>query len=270
MIDVQDLRKSYGPVAAVDGISFSIRPGEVVGLLGPNGAGKTTTMKILTGYLPATAGAATVAGFDVAEASLEVRRRVGYLPESNPLYEDLEVTEHLEYVGRLRGMTNVRGRIREVLAACGLTDMAGRIAGTLSRGYRQRLGFACAILHDPEILILDEPTSGLDPNQQREVRALIRELKQSKTVILSTHILSEVHEVCDRVLVIHHGRIAADGTAAELQQAHGSGGWSVRLELPEADKQAVAELAAARGWAVVESRPAGASLEEIFRKLTES
>ena len=213
MIEVSQLTKRYGPTLALDHVTFAIQPGEVVGLLGPNGAGKTTMLKLLTGYLPATEGSARVAHFDVLSQSLDVRRRIGYLPETNPLYEELAVYESLEWTARLRGLapTVYEAAIRNVCAACGLESVVGKDIAHLSKGYRQRVGLAQALLHDPEVLILDEPTSGLDPNQQDEVHALIQTMRQKKTVLLSTHILSEASRVCDRVLIIHQGRIVADG-----------------------------------------------------------
>ncbi len=213
MIEISQLTKKYGTTVALDHVTLSIQPGEVVGLLGPNGAGKTTMLKMLTGYLPPTEGSARVAHFDILTQSLEVRKRIGYLPETNPLYEELAVYESLEWTARLRGMprSGYAGAIRHVIEVCGLSSVVGKDIAHLSKGYRQRVGLAQAILHDPEILILDEPTSGLDPNQQEEVHALIQTMRQSKTVILSTHTLSEANRVCDRVLIIHQGRIVADG-----------------------------------------------------------
>jgi ABC-2 type transport system ATP-binding protein len=213
MIEVNQLTKKYGQTLALDHVTFVIQPGEVVGLLGPNGAGKTTMLKILTGYLPPTEGSAQVARFDILDQSLAVRERIGYLPETNPLYEELAVYESLEWTARLRGMSPSAygGAIRKVIEECGLGSVVGKDIAHLSKGYRQRVGLAQAILHDPEILILDEPTSGLDPNQQDEVHALIQTMRQRKTVLLSTHILSEASRVCDRVLIINKGKIVADG-----------------------------------------------------------
>src|SRR5258706_24684 len=213
MIEVSQLTKRYGPTVALDHVTFTIQPGEVVGLLGPNGAGKTTMVKMLTGYLPPTEGSARVAHYDIVQQSLDVRRRIGYLPETNPLYEELAVYESLEWTARLRGMnpSTYPAAIRKVMEACGLSTVVGMDIAHLSKGFRQRVGLAQAILHDPEILILDEPTSGLDPNQQREVHSLIQAMRSRKTILLSTHTLSEANSVCDRVLIIHRGRIAADG-----------------------------------------------------------
>ncbi len=213
MIDVKDLTKRYGSTLALDHVSFVIQPGEVVGLLGPNGAGKTTMLKLLTGFMPPTEGSARVANFDIAEQSLDVRRRIGYLPETNPLYEDLAVYESLLWTARLRHIPVEQHdqAIARVVQACGLSTVVGKDIAHLSKGFRQRVGLAQAMLHDPEILILDEPTSGLDPNQQRDFHVLIQSMRAHKTILLSTHTLSEAETVCDRVLIIHRGRIVADG-----------------------------------------------------------
>lgn len=255
MISVQDLTKRYDTTLAVDGISFDIQAGEVVGLLGPNGAGKTTALRILTGYLPPTSGTARLAGYDIFEQSLEVRRRVGYLSETNPLYEDFAVLECLEIIAHLRGLSAAqsRQRIAEVIRLCSIEEVIGKDVTHLSKGYRQRLGLALAILHDPEILILDEPTSGLDPNQQREVRDLIQALKTRKTVLLSTHILSEAQASCDRILIIHRGRIAASGTPQELQRlSAGPQQLSVQLKGPQ--EAALRALSAVPGVSRVTAR----------------
>lgn len=219
MIRVDGLTKDYGQFRAVDRVTFNVRKGEVLGFLGPNGAGKSTTMKMLTCYLAPTAGAASVAGFDVFDESLEVRRRLGYLPEDTPLYRDMTVVEYLGFVAEMRQMdpSKVSGRIKEVGGRCGLGDVAGKLVGELSKGYRQRLGLAQAILHDPDILVLDEPTSGLDPNQIVEIRELIKELGREKTVILSTHILPEVQATCTRILIISGGKLVADDTPDALR-----------------------------------------------------
>lgn len=219
MIYVENLVRKYAEVVAVDNISFNINHSEVVGFLGPNAAGKTTTMKILTCYLPPTTGAVKIAGYDVSHNSMEIRKITGYLPENNPLYEELTVFESLNYIGKLHQLDTKRlkKRISEVVDICGLQDVFTKEVAILSKGYKQRLGFAQAILHDPQILIMDEPTSGLDPNQVREIRNLIKELKKEKTVILSTHILSEVQASCDRAIIIHKGKIVADGTIQQLQ-----------------------------------------------------
>jgi ABC-2 type transport system ATP-binding protein len=219
MIKVENLTKEYGLTRAVDQVTFSVHKGEVLGFLGPNGAGKSTTMKILTCYLAPTSGRAQVAGFDVFDQSLEVRQRIGYLPEDTPLYKDMTVREFLDFSGNMRGLKNANRdqRIKEIGGRCGLAEVSGKLIGELSRGYRQRVGLAQAMLHDPDILILDEPTSGLDPNQIVEIRDLIKEVGKEKTVILSTHILPEVQATCSRMLIISSGKLVADGTPDELR-----------------------------------------------------
>ena len=219
MIDVARLSKRYGAVLAVDAVSFAIGQGEIVGLLGPNGAGKTTTMRILTTFLAPTSGRAALAGHDVLDEPLDVRRHVGYLPENVPLYTEMRVREFLNFRAKLKDVPRAKRRaaIDRVLERCRLEDYADRILGHLSKGYRQRVGLADALVHDPEILILDEPTAGLDPLQIREVRALIRELGDKHTILLSTHIMSEVEAVCGRVIIIAQGRIALDEQLARLQ-----------------------------------------------------
>jgi ABC-2 type transport system ATP-binding protein len=219
MIQVENLTKDYGTVRAVDRVSFNVRKGEVLGFLGPNGAGKSTTMKILTCFLAPTGGTARVAGLDVFEQSLEVRQRIGYLPEDTPIYRDMTVREFLEFCAEVRGMSKDKreGRIKEIGGRCGLGDHAGKLIGELSKGYRQRVGLAQAMLHDPDILILDEPTSGLDPNQIVEIRELIKEVGKEKTVILSTHILPEVEATCSRVIIISRGKVVADDTTEKLR-----------------------------------------------------
>lgn len=218
-IIVSNLTKSYGSVKAVDDISFEVHHGEIVGFLGPNGAGKTTTMRMITSYLSPTFGNISIEGKDIREHSLETRKLIGYLPEQNPLYHDMNVLDYLEFTARLQGVpkTNTNRKVREMIGVCGLSDVKHMDIGQLSKGYRQRVGLAQAMIHDPKILIMDEPTSGLDPNQIVEIRNLIRQLGREKTVILSTHILPEVQATCNRVLIISHGKIVADGTPAELQ-----------------------------------------------------
>ncbi len=218
MIEVQSLTKRYGEVLAVNDISFRVDDGEVVGFLGPNGAGKSTTLRILTAYMPATQGSVRVAGFDVLTRSLEVRKRLGYLPETVPLYPDMRVEEFLRFRAMLKGVgrRDVKASVDAALDRCGCTEMRRRMITTLSKGYRQRVGIADAIVHDPPILILDEPTSGLDPNQRVEVRRLIKDLGESKTVLLSSHILAEVEAVAERVIIVRRGEIRADGPPAEL------------------------------------------------------
>ena len=218
MIQVDHLTKRYGPITAIQDVSFSVERGAIVGFLGPNGAGKSTTMKILSGFMPATGGVAQVAGYDVFRQSLEMRRRIGYLPENAPLYADLSVRTYLDFVAEVKGVARAsrKARVAEVMERCFVTDMGQRLIGKLSKGYRQRVGLAQALLGDPEVLILDEPTIGLDPRQIAEIRALIRSLAGQHTVILSTHILPEVQMVCDRVIIINRGRIVAQGTKEDL------------------------------------------------------
>jgi len=306
MIETTQLTKRYGSTLALDHVSLAIQPGEVVGLLGPNGAGKTTMLKILTGYLPPTEGRARVANLDVLDNSIAVRGKIGYLPETNPLYDELAVYESLEWTARLRNMPEaaIPPALRQVIEVCGLASVVAKDIGHLSKGFRQRVGLAQAILHDPEILILDEPTSGLDPNQQQEVLELIGTLKRKKTVLLSTHILSEARSTCDRVLIIHQGKIVADGPPDTLGQ-HMTAGHRLLLELKapaaaaretlsqlpgvthatvqrEIDsrvvivlesvdtdvREAVFDLAAQRRWAILQMTPERLSLEDVFRQLT--
>jgi ABC-2 type transport system ATP-binding protein len=227
MIEVAHLARRFGSILAVDDLSFSLEKGEVVGFLGPNGAGKTTTMRILTGYLPATsAEQLTVAGFDVLRQSMEVRRRIGYLPESVPLYREMRVREMMQFQGRLHRMDRgaLRRRVPEVLERVGVLDRESQLVGNLSRGLRQRVGLAVALLADPEVLILDEPTSGLDPLQRAEVRTLIRDLASEHTVLLSSHILAEIESICPRVIILREGRLAADGTREDLVASLGGAG----------------------------------------------
>jgi ABC-2 type transport system ATP-binding protein len=218
MIEVVNLTKRYQKLLAVSDISFRVERGEVLGFLGPNGAGKTTTMRILTGALPATSGRVEVAGFNVFEQPMQVKRRVGYLPEVPPLYDELDAAAYLRFVARLKGVRRARlaSEIDRVVTTCGLTDVTRRLIGNLSKGYRQRVGLAQALLGDPEVLILDEPTIGLDPNQIAEIRSLIRSLADQHTVILSTHILPEVVQVCQRVVIIDRGKIVANDTLDKL------------------------------------------------------
>ncbi len=222
---VENLVKRYGDFQALNGISFSVQPGEIVGFLGPNGAGKTTTMKVLTCFMAASEGVAKVAGFDVYSESDEVRRRTGYLPENVPLYDDMMVWDYLHFIAEIRGVPRDKrtARVEHVVAKTGLGTMVHRDIRELSKGYRQRVGLAQAIVHEPDVLILDEPTSGLDPNQLGEIRDLIKEIGREKTVIFSTHILQEVAAVCDRIIVVHHGLIVADGLLDDLLEEHGEG-----------------------------------------------
>ncbi len=306
MIEVNRLTKRFGATVALGGISFDVAGGEVLGLLGPNGAGKTTAMRVITCYIPADEGTAQVAGYDTATQSVDVRRVIGYLPESAPLYQDMGVVEYLEFVGKVRGLDQPKlgQRVNEMIDTCGLTRMAHRMVGTLSKGYRQRVGLAQTLIHDPEVLILDEPTTGLDPNQIVEIRSLIKRIGEEKTVILSTHILPEVETTCSRVLIINEGRIVASGTPQELiSQSAGDqsvyvtikgepsliepvlreSGLATRLSLVDAaggkaryaisaegdePEAAVFELAVKNGWVLTELRRETASLEQVFTQLT--
>jgi len=309
MIEVQNLTKDYGPTRAVDGVTFNVRKGEVLGFLGPNGAGKSTTMKILTSFLAPTGGKAKVAGFDVFDQSLEVRRRLGYLPEDTPIYRDMTVVEYLRFAAELRGMEpgSREKRIKEIGGRCGLGDVAGKLVGELSKGFRQRVGLAQAMLHDPDIVILDEPTSGLDPNQIVEIRSLIKEVGKEKTVILSTHILPEVQATCSRVLIISGGKLVADGTPDELRareqgsryrvlvETNGQSAETIKARLVSingvrrCEKMATEEgaigfaidgastedlrkslfrAAVDNKWSLLELTRESASLEDVFRNLT--
>ena len=309
MIHVSHLTKQYPGRTAVNDVSFTVGRGEIVGFLGPNGAGKSTTMRMLAGYLPATGGAIRVAGFDVATHPLEVRQRIGYLPENCPLYPDMRVDEYLAFRARLKRVAgrHLRSRLAEVKNLCGIGDVGRRIIGQLSKGYRQRVGLAESLIHDPELLILDEPTIGLDPNQIRLVRQLITDLAKRHTILLSTHILPEVEMTCQRVLILHQGRIVASDTPDRLRRRI-EGGLTIRAELrgPRADiatalselagvegvdmgalpddwlwcdiraghtsdpRAALAALAAQRGWALRELHIEQATLEDIFVSLTRS
>jgi ABC-2 type transport system ATP-binding protein len=220
MIEVRNLTKRYGDLVAVRQVSFRADKGQILGFLGPNGAGKTTTMRIITGYMPATSGTVEVAGFDIFEQSQEVRRRIGYLPENPPLYNDMTVWAYLEFVGRIKGMAkaDLRERIDRVVERCGLGEVTRRLCGHLSKGFRQRVGLAQALIHDPSVLVLDEPTIGLDPRQIIGIRGLIRELSGERTVILSTHILPEVQQLCQKVVIINRGRVVVEGLLPDLTQ----------------------------------------------------
>jgi ABC-2 type transport system ATP-binding protein len=220
MIEVQHLTKRYGDLTAVSDVSFSVASGQILGFLGPNGSGKTTTMRIITGFMPATSGTVKVAGFDIFDDSFEVRKRIGYLPESPPLYNDMTVAAYLRFVARLKGMprAEIAAALDRSLTQCGLTKVADRVTGHLSKGYRQRVGLAQAIIHNPPVLVLDEPTIGLDPQQIIEIRALIKELAGDHTVVLSTHILPEVAQVCEKVVIINAGRVVMEDLLANLTQ----------------------------------------------------
>lgn len=306
MIEVANLTKRYGSTTAVDDVSFTVNTGEILGFLGPNGAGKTTTMKILTCFMPASAGRVTVDSLDVFDQSLEVRRKIGYLPESAPLYTDMNVTEYLSFVAGIRGLqkSQLASRLDSILTVCGLTEVRKREISELSKGFKQRVGLAQAMIHDPDILILDEPTSGLDPNQIVEIRNLIKKLGQEKTVILSTHILPEVQATCDRVLIISRGKLVADGSPDELtSQFHGdeqiqvavagasveafqsalgtlpgvawldvSGGPEVTAKITAERgndlRERIFRLAVEKGWTLLELHRERTSLEQVFRQLT--
>ena len=218
-IEVNHLFKYYGEQAAVQDISFNVAAGEIVGFIGPNGAGKSTTMKIITGFIPSSSGDVEVCGMPVNEDSMQTRQLIGYLPEHNPLYLDMYVKEYLEFVGKIYKVKNLKARIQEMINAVGLDVEQNKKIGALSKGYRQRVGLAAAIIHDPQVLILDEPTSGLDPNQLVEIRELIKKIGEEKTVMLSTHIMQEVEAICDRVVIINKGKIVANDTASVLQQS---------------------------------------------------
>lgn len=301
MIRVEGLTKDYGLRRAIDDLNFHAEKGEIVGFLGPNGAGKTTTMRILTGYMPPTAGRAQIAGFDVVEQSIEVRKRIGYVPETVPLYPDMTVFEYLKFMADLRRLRDAEDRVDEVLEVVHMVDRAEGYISNLSKGMRQRVGLGQALLHQPEVLILDEPTIGLDPAQIRDVRTLIQNLGKERTILLSTHILSEAQQVCDRVLIINKGRIVAEDTPQRLQsrlagvqrvslivsgdndglkqlldQIPGISGISQAGEgifefesLPGQDaRPEVARKVVAAGYDLLEMRPIGMSLEEIFLELT--
>ncbi|MGA2133087.1 MAG: ATP-binding cassette domain-containing protein [Bryobacteraceae bacterium] len=236
MIKVQGLTKRYARTVAVDNISFEVEKGQIVGFLGPNGAGKTTTMRVLTCYLPPTTGTASVAGFDVMENPLEVKRHIGYLPETPPLYPEMEVAEYLTFVGRLKGISaaDVARRVDEVTGRCAIGDVRAKLIGKLSKGYRQRVGLAQAIIHNPDVLVLDEPTAGLDPKQIIETRDLIRHLAGDHTIILSTHILSEVEHSCDRVVIINKGKLVATDSVENLTNRL-RGSEAIALEVASSD-----------------------------------
>ncbi len=244
MIQVSNLTKRYGGRTAVDDISFTVAPGEIVGLLGPNGAGKSTTMRVLSGFMPATSGTVRVAGLDVFHDSDEVRRRIGYMPENNPLYPEMRVREYLKFRARLKGLgwKNSRARVDAVMEQCALTDASGRVIGQLSKGYKQRVGLADALVHEPELIILDEPTIGLDPQQIRSVRALIKSLADKHTVLISTHILPEVEMMCSRVLIMLGGKVLASDTPENLQRRMAGGSQIIaEIAAPESALRAVWE-----------------------------
>ena len=264
MIEVQHLSKQYGPVRAVDDVSFRAEAGEILGFLGPNGAGKTTTMRIITGYMPATDGKATVAGFDVFEQPIEAKKRTGYLPETPPLYPDMTVREYLNFVARIKGIhKDIRGRVDEVMKKVWVADMADRHCAKLSKGYKQRVGLAQALIHNPDVLVLDEPTAGLDPKQIMETRQLIRALAGTHTIILSTHILPEVSQTCQRVVIINKGKVIAVDTPEGLtEQLRGAQSLLVQAQGPTDDiHRALQNLAGVTRVAVTESRDLSATFQ---------
>jgi ABC-2 type transport system ATP-binding protein len=255
LIEVEHLTKSYGRGNAVSDISFTVNKGEIVGFLGPNGAGKTTTMRIITGYLPATSGAARISGFDVAEQSLEVRKRIGYLPETPPLYPEMSVHAYLEFIARIKGVAtnDIASRTNYAMEATGLTQRKDDLIKRLSRGYKQRVGIAQAIVHDPDVVILDEPTNGLDPNQILEVRKLINHLAGAHTIILSTHILKEVEETCQRVVIINKGKIVAEDTPQNLSKQR-AGSERTHLLIKGEETAVKAALGALEGISNIEAK----------------
>jgi ABC-2 type transport system ATP-binding protein len=310
VIEVQHLTKRYGPVTAVDDVSFRVERGEILGFLGPNGAGKTTTMRILTGYMPATQGKAIVAGFDVFEQPIDAKRRTGYLPETPPLYPDMSVVEYLTFVAKIKGVAPAdrRQRVKTIMERTRVADMANRLCSRLSKGYKQRVGIAQALIHNPDVLILDEPTAGLDPKQIIETRELIKELAGNHTIILSTHILPEVSQTCQRVVIINKGHVVAvdtpdnltsrlrgsetmyvqvDGAGAnvadvgsvlgrvagvkrvaEADHRNGLVGYEVESESGRDVRRELARAVVGGGWGLIELRPMRMSLEEIFLSLT--
>ena len=306
MLEVKDLNKKFGEVHAVKNLSFEVKKGEILGFLGPNGAGKTTTMRIITCYIPASSGTIKVSGMDTVENDLEVRKKIGYLPESTPLYNDMLVKDYLQFVGEIRGMRGraLSSRIDEMFHVCGLAKMATRPIGNLSKGFRQRVGLAQAMLNDPQLLILDEPTSGLDPNQIIEIRQLIKNMGKEKTVIYCSHILSEVSATCNHIIIINQGSIVASGTADELTaKMNKENRYVLRLKADRAsvesklkalegvarvgvtqsvewadavvvarDNQDIGEkiykCVFENGWGLAELKRESASLEDVFTQLT--
>lgn len=301
-IEVKNLSKVYGEQKAVNGISFSVKKGEIVGFLGPNGAGKSTTMKMITGYLQPDGGEALVGGIGVAAQPMATKRKIGYLPEANPLYFDMYIREYLEFVANLHEIKNKKQKVEEVIRLTGLTPESKKKIGQLSKGYKQRVGLAAALIHDPEVLILDEPTSGLDPNQIIEIRDVIKTLGKDKTVLFSSHILQEVQALCDRVIIINKGNIVADDLLANLRRGnqqkhrvlmdtkedlnsnifqslpgllatsrHPKGSihqWQFETEKPEELKKALLNLAVDKGFNISALQSESMSLEDVFRELT--
>ena len=296
-IEVNNLFKYYGQQAAVNDVSFSVKQGEILGFLGPNGAGKSTTMKIITGFIPSHSGEVTVCGLKVDVDNLEARKLIGYLPENNPLYLDMYVKEYLEFVGGIYKINKVKSRVNEMIDAVGLGIEQNKKIGALSKGYRQRVGLAQAIIHDPKVLILDEPTSGLDPNQLVEIRELIRTIGQQKTVMFSTHIMQEAEAICDRLVIINKGRIVANEKALSLQEKNEEqtsyiefdqvvsksqlakivgvkkveavkNGWLVSADQKIDLNKEIALHAQQEGWLILTLKTEKKTLEEVFRNLT--
>ncbi|MEW5717241.1 MAG: ABC transporter ATP-binding protein [Chloroflexota bacterium] len=300
-IQVQNLAKWYGDLAALDDVSFDVQKGEILGFLGPNGAGKTTTMRVLTGYMPPSSGTARVAGYDVFSDSIEVRKRIGYLPETVPLYTEMTVWDYLDFCARLRSVPDRDAAIERVMEMTSIGERADTLIGKLSKGFRQRVGIAQALVHSPEVLIMDEPTIGLDPKQIIDIRNLIRSLAGEHTVLLSTHILPEVSQTCSRVLIINNGKIVAEdtperlgarmrgaehirlqvaqsapGIPAELEKIQGvlsvqtqaAGVYEIETNLGSDRRADIAALVVQRGWGLLELRTVSLSLEEVFLKLT--
>jgi len=304
-IQVENLQKRYGPQYAVDNISFKVKTGEILGFLGPNGAGKTTTMKIITCYMAPTNGDVKVGDYSIHQQPEAIKKRIGYLPEHNPLYLDMPVIDYLRFAGTLQGVKGsiIKDRIREMVRLCGLDKEKHKKIGELSKGYRQRVGLAQAMIHDPEILILDEPTTGLDPNQIVEIRELIKELGRAKTVLLSTHILPEVEATCDRIIIINEGKIVANGSPEQLRkEASGKemsririedaidrqsvydalrtiesvelvellddGRYQVESRAAQFSRRAIFEICVEKGWFLTEMTPIERDLEDVFRNVT--
>ncbi len=300
-VKVQNLTKTFGAQKAVDSITFSAEKGEILGFLGPNGAGKSTTMKIATCYLPPTDGEIHVANLSVVDCPVEVREKVGYLPEHNPLYLEMYVHEYLSFIGGLHQMkgSNLRSRVKEMVDLCGLTQEQNKKIGALSKGYRQRVGLAQSLVHDPEVLILDEPTTGLDPNQIVEIRNLIKEVSREKTVIFSTHIMQEVQALCERAIIINHGQIVADSKVSELKASNDyeliklefkhaidtdplnklkgvmgltaveEGLYELKTEVNADLRSEIFALAAKHNWPLVGLQQVDSSLEDVFKQLTQ-
>lgn len=297
-IEVKELTKLYGEQKALDAISFTVGKGEIVGFLGPNGAGKSTTMKIITGYLAANSGDALVCGIDVKARPLDAKKKIGYLPEANPLYYDMYVREYLDFIAGVHAVANSKQKVESVIQIVGLKPESKKKLGQLSKGYKQRAGLAAALIHDPEVLILDEPTSGLDPNQIIEIRELIKSLGQDKTVLFSSHILQEVEAICNRVIIINKGKLVADNDLNRLRQEQHSNvvkvvfkeplereqlqrlngiksviqtsarEWELETDLPDEVKKQLLELALQNNLNIVSLQSESQSLEEVFRSLT--